>query len=155
MNNKIKNNKEIGFTLIEVLIVISIMSIFFISAVTIAIFSLQNLKSSENKILATRYAEELLEWIRGEKEADWNSLKTIRAGNGFFQDWCFNTEPVIDWPSEMGNCDEDDTKIRSIFTRVASLKYDTEKIIIKIKTSWLERNNVVEIPLNTIFSQYE
>ena len=76
--------KKKSFTLIEVLIFVTILSLFFVVASAVTITSLQNLKVQEHKILATRYAEELLEWLRGEKEVDWNKFINYR-GN-----YCFN-----------------------------------------------------------------
>ena len=38
---------------------------------TVTTFNLKNMKIQEHKILATRYAEEGVEWLKQEKEDDW------------------------------------------------------------------------------------
>jgi prepilin-type N-terminal cleavage/methylation domain len=58
-----------SFTLIEVLIFVTILSLFFVAAAAVTIVSLRNLKVQEHKILATRYAEELLELAKREKRS--------------------------------------------------------------------------------------
>ena len=85
-NIAIKTMKKsiIAFTLIEVLIFCSIVSTFFVSSAAITTFLLRSMKANEHKIIATRYAEELLEWVRAEKEKNWKSTIT---GN-------FNQSPV-------------------------------------------------------------
>ncbi|MFH1826958.1 MAG: type II secretion system protein [bacterium] len=146
-----KKKKNSGFTLIEVLVVLSILSVFLISAVTISIITVRNLINSQNKILATRYAEGLKEWLKGEKETDWDIFKDKAGGT-----WCFNVDPITIWPSE-SNC-EPDEKINVIFKREVNIQSDSidpNRIIIDIVVSWNQGNETVSIPINTIFEKYE
>ncbi|MDO8498060.1 MAG: type II secretion system protein, partial [bacterium] len=63
-----------AFSLIEVLVFTSILSIFFVAAATVTTVSLRNLKISERKIIATRYMEDVASWLRAQKESDWNTF---------------------------------------------------------------------------------
>ncbi|MEK6952488.1 MAG: type II secretion system protein [Nanoarchaeota archaeon] len=147
------NNKS-GFTLLEVLVVIGILSVFLLSAVTVSIVSVRNLKNSENKILASRYAEGLIEWLRGEKEADWDDLKTNRLGI-----WCFKDEPIIDWPSSQSPLGCQNQKINNLlFQRKASISVsdtDPNRLLVEVNISWNEGEEIITIPVNTLFEQYD
>ncbi|MEI6532937.1 MAG: prepilin-type N-terminal cleavage/methylation domain-containing protein [Candidatus Roizmanbacteria bacterium] len=65
-----KLNKN-GFSLIEVLVFITILSMFFVVAASVVTVSLKDMKINENKILATQYAEQLAEWLYAQKESNW------------------------------------------------------------------------------------
>ncbi|MEX1052549.1 MAG: type II secretion system protein, partial [Patescibacteria group bacterium] len=126
-----------GFTLLEVLVVLGILSVFLLAAITISIVSVRNLKSSENKLLGTRYAEGLMEWVRGEKDADWDVFITKQGL------WCFNEEEII-WPITTGNCAGQE-KIKQIFDREVTLTYDdlSERVVVNVKVFWNEGNEIV------------
>jgi prepilin-type N-terminal cleavage/methylation domain-containing protein len=153
---KTVNNKKTGFTLIEILVVISILGAFFIAAITIALISLRNLKSSENRILATRYAEELLEWIRSEKETDWKRL--TEPPDNTLKTYCFNGE-IQQWPVEStpNECKSDPNKIKNIFTRFGQIRYNStsKRVVTNVYVKWYEGDNEQTVGLNTIFEQYE
>jgi len=140
------NLKKSGFTLIEILIVVSILTVFFTAAISVAIINLQNLKSSENKILATRYGEELIEWLRGEKEADWEDF-IDKTGV-----WCFKNEPITQWPTN-NECGDDDKITNTVFTRQAEIKYNASSISVEINITWVEVKNNLNLSLNTNFKE--
>jgi len=138
-----------SFTLVEVLIFVTILSLFFVSAISITIVSLRNLKIQEHKILATRYAEELLEWLRGEKEADWNRFAT-RTGT-----YCFNSLPINSW-GNFGNCSS--YSLNNLYKRELILSsYGTPpyQINVAITVSWQELGQTYQVPINTVFTVWE
>jgi type II secretory pathway pseudopilin PulG len=144
--------KKKSFTLIEVLIFVTILSLFFVVASAVTITSLQNLKVQEHKILATRYAEELLEWLRGEKEVDWNKFINYR-GN-----YCFNSSPIpmSNWPAS-GNCPTASFlnnlyKREVILTPQGSPPY---QVNVSITVSWQELGQTYQVPINTVFTVWE
>ena len=63
-----------GFSLIEVMIFVSILGIVFIITIGYVINLLRTMKVNEHKVMATYYAEELREWLKSEKEADWDAF---------------------------------------------------------------------------------
>jgi prepilin-type N-terminal cleavage/methylation domain-containing protein len=140
-----KYKKESGFTLIEVLIVITILIVFFVAAMSVAVVNLKNLDSSRNKILGTRYAEELLEWLRGEKETSWEDF--IKDKDGI---WCFNSEPP-NWNRHRACAEQE--KINGFFTREANLTPGSNTVSVDIKVSWYEGANKIEVPLLTHFEE--
>ncbi len=142
-----------GFSLIEVLVFVTILSLFFVAASSVSIVSLRNLKSNENKILATRYAEELVDWLSGEKEDDWNIFynKSSNAGTVY----CFNNL-VITWPAS-GACAS--YGLSAFFKREATLKRgligSDPKIDVTVDVSWSEASQTLKVPIKTIFTRFE
>jgi len=142
-----KNKKS--FTLIEVLIFVSILSLFFVAAASVTIVSLRNLKVQEHKILATRYAEELLEWLRGEKEADWNDF--VNHSSPLGSTYCFN---LLNWSS--GECTN--YGLNNFYKRWATLTSQGSpppQVYISIIVEWRELGQIYQVPLNTVFTVWE
>jgi len=144
------NKKISAFTLIEVLIFTAILSMFFVAAAAVTVASLRNFKTQEYKILATRYAQELLDWLKGEKEADWNSF-SARSGA-----YCFNISPIINWPSQ-GNCST--YGLKNFFKRQVILTPQGSppfQVNVSISVEWQEAGgNLYQVPLKTVFTVWE
>src|SRR3989338_10182319 len=82
-----------GFTLVEILVFILLISVVFVAMTALTTYSIRSAKVSERTVLATHYAEELHEWLRGEKEVDWNAYiakSAIVPGSVY----CVNTIPA-------------------------------------------------------------
>ena len=134
--------------MMEVLIFVSILSLFFVTAAAITTASLRNLKVQEHKILATRYAEELLEWLRGEKEANWNTF------TNHTDTYCFNSSPITSWESP-GNCLG--YSLNNLYKREVTLTVQgtPSQVNVSITVEWQETGNTYKVPLNTIFTIWE
>jgi len=146
-----KKNKTQSFSLIEVLVFISILSIFFVAAASVTVVSLRNMKINEHKILATHYAEELLGWLRNEKETDWNTF--VQNSNNTY---CFHETPISDWGG-LGSCDVDD-KLAIIFKRELVLSHvggSPTQINVKITVSWSDTGIDYSVPLSTVLTVWE
>ncbi len=154
MTKKLKN--EQSFTLVEVLVFLTILSLFFITVSAITTYSLRNLKTQENKMIATNYAQQLLEWLRGQKEKDWNEFAKKSSTTGIT--YCFNNNLSLDsnFPTS-GRCNNYNLDLR--FKREATLTNLTNNPVAKIKlgitVKWQEGNNIFSVPLDTIFSIWE
>jgi len=155
-------NKK-SFTLIEVLIFVTILSLFFVVAAAVTIASLRNLKIQEHKILATRYAEELLEWLRGEKEENWggelyNISNPVDSFTEKVSQWgsdqtiCFNS---LDW----NNTSPCNYSLDQFFKRSASFTWNPGNYIYQVNVAilveWQELGQTYQIPINTVFTVWE
>lgn len=150
-----KQTKNTGFSLVEVLVFITILSIFFVAAAAITTASLRNMKINEHKILATRYGEELLEWLRGEKEADWNNFVNRSSING--TTYCFSNTPINNWPTTTGSCSSFNGLNPPIYKRELSLTTAPggNQVNVSINVSWQEMGNTYSVPINTVFTVWE
>ncbi len=151
----VKNNTKVGFSLVEVLIFVSVVALFFVIAATISSFSLRVSKSNENKILATRYAEELVEWLRGEKEADWEAFKGKAD-----KTYCFYKSPIGTWDNSktIGPCSGYELGNPPLFNRelqISTITSDPNQLNIVVTVSWQDGQNTFNVPLRTVFSRFE
>jgi type II secretory pathway pseudopilin PulG len=149
-----------GFTFLEVLVFTAIISFLFIGLTSTVISSLRRMQTTEHRLYATRYAEELLEWVRAQKETGWESFVadyTSETGTLY----CFNGDidfynPV--WPpAGLGTCDYDGigSKDPRIFKRYLILTAPTEdlrQVNVQIVVEWRDGNQFYSVPLNTIFT---
>ena len=140
-----------AFSLVEVLVFVTVVGLSFTTAALISSFSLKVAKTNEAKILATRYAEELAEWLRGEKEADWEIFK------GKVGDWCFNASPISNangWQSS-GSCGSYVLGQKYKRDLTISQTSDPNQLDISVVVSWQEGSNSLSVPVHTVFSRFE
>jgi len=150
---KKKINFLSSFSLIEVLIFITILSIFFVAAASVTIGVLRDIKINEHKILATRYASELTEWLSGEKEKGWDEF----TSENHFSDGesvCFD-----DLSSNLG-WDKSCNLIGSIFTRRAVFdkkpaSYPFNEVDVNVFVTWDELGKTKSVELVKIFKPWE
>ena len=136
-----------AFSLVEVLVFVAVIAIFFIvaSAVTVAI--LRNMKINEHKIIATRYAEEAIEWLKNEKETDWKTFTTNAAICASNQ--CFYN---LDWSGRCISCN----KIDEIYSRTVDFQPVSSSVInVTVKVSWSEIGNTYTVPIQSTFSFFD
>lgn len=142
-------NRKSAFTLIEVLIFVSIFTTLFVSIASSTTQFLRNSKTSETKILATRYTEELIEWLKGEKEEDWATFVNIRSSLTGVT-WCFNQG--TSWVTSE-SCT--DYSLVNTFKREAKLTtFDDTKtqVNVEVKVVWEEAGKQREVKVNTVFT---
>lgn len=144
-----------GFSLIEVLVFITILSLIFISAAILGTVSIRNSKSTENKIIASRYGEELLDWLRSQKEIDWLAF-TARISPS--KTYCFADESFARWP-DVGSCGSNQVITNSIFRREATLTYNNdpqgERVNVEIHLTWSEGGNNYDVTTKGVFTLFE
>ncbi len=140
-----------SFSLIEVLVFVTIISIFFVMAVAATTVAVRNMKYNEHKIIASHYARQLEEWLRAEKEIDWNSF------TGNIGTHCFN-DIIISWPGT-SPCPPPALNglTPPIFDRELILSWDVNPIQVtaSITVSWNDLGRNYSITENTVFDVLE
>ncbi len=147
-----------GFSLIEVLVFVGILSMFFVVAASVTVTSLRNMKISEHKLIATHYARELEDWLRNEKENDFATF----AGNYASETgktWCFAISPIAAWDLVDGSCGSTEL-ISGLFKREVILRsYSSAGVVTSVSVdmtvSWLETGISYSVPVSTLFTIYE
>lgn len=144
-----KNNS--GFSLIEVLLFTVLFSLVFLGITSAMVSSLRNTKASQRRILATYYASELKDWLKGQKEVSFSNFP--KSGTQ-----CFNTSPIVGW-GVTGNCGSSfilgqGTDI--VFKRYVTFTDGTStQVNVTILVEWNEGNVVNSVPLSTRFTSWE
>lgn len=121
---KILNNKQLsasGFTIIEVLAAVMILSIGLVGGLTAITSNLKNISSSANKAFAAGLVEDGMERIRNKRDTNWLKGKTldtnwdtdidgVTAGQKFIKIFCGNGD-VADIsdpdPADIDDCIDD------------------------------------------------
>ena len=168
-------NKQNSFTLIEVLIFVTILSVFFILAMSAVTVSLRTLTFNEHKIKANHYSRQLEDWLRAQREINWGGnlcgTCTLDSLTNFTEHvtsdcydpesvcsakiFCFNDETITtDWPAE-GSCP--DFGLKAFYKREVEFSSDPESGYISqvsavIRTSWQEIGQLKSVVTNTVFS---
>ncbi len=144
-----------GMTLLEVLIFVSILTLIFL---TIAFATTQSIKRTlynQQKIIATHYAEEVHEWMRGEKESDW-AIFASRADTTYCMNESVTTCHAAGscW-SENTACAADDYALGSKYKRSSTLTTNGSLIDVTTTIEWKDGVNTYSLPLETTFSRWE
>jgi prepilin-type N-terminal cleavage/methylation domain-containing protein len=137
-----------GFSLIEVIIFITILALFFVVAAAVTSTTIRNMKINEHKTIATHYADELTEWLRYQKESDWTSFVALSGERCFGSDLA--TNPIGITPCTTNN-------ISPLYTRSAIFTpSENTTTQVEVKVAWTESGNVpYVITQNTLFTLYE
>lgn len=146
-----------SFSLIEVLIFVSILSVFIITAITATTASLRNMTINQHKLLAVRYSNELDNWLRSQKEVDWNVFIAKSSLSG--TTYCFNTSPITAWGVGSGDSSYDcnfNGLSPNFYKREVTLSNSTSATVnISIIVSWNELGIGYSESSNTIFTLLE
>lgn len=154
-----------GFSFIEILVFVTIISFLFIALTATVTSSLRRMQVAEHRLYALHYAEELLEWIRAEKETNWATFVS-RDTTGSGTVYCFNgalnfLTPA--WPVENVQCTNytgvagGPQTVSRIFKRYAVITQEnvpTTQINVQIVVEWQDGNQFYSVPLNSVLTQY-
>ena len=142
-----------GFTLVEVLVFVTILSGVFVTTLAIATQALRVSKTAEHRTLATHYADELAEWLLAESEQDWDDFLATRAPTSTTT-YCFNQAPVSAWPST-GACTAYTLntiyKRDVVFTK-SSIGSGQFQVEADITVTWTEGPNTYTAPISILMN---
>lgn len=145
-----------GFSLVEIIVFVAVFSIALVSLVASVAYASILLADARNKLIATRYSEELAEWLKFQRE--YNGYSTILDKLTVNPvTYCFNEADFSDWPVSSGDCGSD-FSLGNIYQRSLTLTNpvgNPNRIDTVITTSWsfLQFNKNVTISLR--FNNYE
>ena len=147
-----------SFSLIEVLVFVSIVALFFVAAAAVSVATLRNMIINEHKIVATRYAEELSEWLRSEKEADWNLFYTnVSASACGLTNRCFTSVAGSEDQVWLNSCNPCGL-IDNLYSRTVDFSTNPgppPRVDTTVNVSWQELGNTYTVPIKTGFSLFE
>ncbi|MCX7956066.1 MAG: type II secretion system GspH family protein [Patescibacteria group bacterium] len=132
-----------SFSLIEILVFISILSVFFIAVLSVSVFFLRNFKTQQYKILATHLLEEAIEWIRFEKDFDWYYFSQKSSLSG--KTYCLNE---LNWNNQFPCGENYSLGIPNIFKReviLRNLDSSATKIEVIINVFWFDLNSTNKV----------
>jgi len=127
----LKNKKYLlkGQSMFEVVVAIFIMALIIVGVIILSTNSISNSSFSKNKTLAGRYAQEAIEWLRSQRDAD----MTIFTGRVSAVPYCLTDISLANPWSNIGTCTSTEVIPETSFRREASLS-----------TSQISLKNVIE-----------
>lgn len=153
-----------GQTLFELVIAIGVALLILTGIVHIVTTSIRNSTFAKNQSEATRYAQEMLEWLRKERDSGWDELleNAQLSPNEFgyaVQTFCFEQES-LSWPDPPLACniqsDNDKMAADSRFWREVVIEWtgdldDPEEDIIhaRVKLTWRDSAGVHDSTIAT------
>jgi len=104
-----------GLSLLEVVFTVGIVALIVTGVVSLSTLGVRNAVFSRNNSLATRYTQEALEWLRGERDAGWGSFIGNIESDPTNNTFCIDSSPPSAWNN--GACASTETIPSTIFLR--------------------------------------
>jgi type II secretory pathway pseudopilin PulG len=113
--------KQKGQSLFELVFALGIISLVLVAVVSLTTKSLSNSTFSKNNSLAARYNQQAMEWVRGQRDTDWDIfIGTItQTGSVNSSVWCINNLTF----DHLGNCGTNEYITSTLFKREMSFNY--------------------------------
>lgn len=144
-------NKRKGFSLVEVLIFVSVFSIALVALVGSVSYSSLLLNDARYKLLATRYSEELAEWLKFQREFNKYLFIEGKSSSDPGTKYCFNSSE-ISWP-DSGSCSQ--FSLAGFFKREVLLVDQIGQIKVTITTSYRFLNGTKPVVIEMSFNEYD
>ena len=149
-----KNRSESGQSLLEVVVGIAIATIVLAALLSAITFSLANAQFARNKALATKYAQESIEWLRDKRAGNWYSLSSKGPPSG--PTYCVNTYPANLGALNAGVCAGTINDDFDIFRRTIKLTgNNVDRVEVESVVSWDQGSRSSEVKLNTTLTLWQ
>lgn len=141
----IKSSK--GQSILEVVFATAVMVLIMVGIVSLASNSISDAIFSRNQTLATKYAQEAMEWVRGRRDENWDDFY-LRATSGTF---CINT---LSWGTP-GRCGSDTYINETNLTREMTLRLvDESEVEVEVTVFWTNSKGTHEVKSITRFTDW-
>ncbi|OGM13703.1 hypothetical protein A3A76_02585 [Candidatus Woesebacteria bacterium RIFCSPLOWO2_01_FULL_39_23] len=126
-----------GQSMVEVVFAIGIAAIILTTVVSVSVSSVRNSTFSKLNSQANRYAQDLSEWLRRQRDLDWATFKAKANTTGIT--YCFKTPNPTAWPAS-GVCGSSDFMTGTKFIRQAKLSLpSTDPLVLsEVTVSWTD-----------------
>lgn len=155
---RVKKANKKGFSLLEVIVATSLLSIILVASVSFTTSLIKNMEYNKTKLYATRHLDDLKEFVDGERLSDWSSFatKASQSGNKF----CFNQliSDKTQMPSSSA-CIKFEGVIESvgpkIFKREVTLSGNINKVTATFAVSWQQGGRTYTEDAVTVYTQWQ
>lgn len=131
---------EKGQSLFEVVLSLAVITLIIVTLIVLASNSIRNANFSRNKTLATRKVQEAQEWLRGQRDEDFDAFATRALTNQY----CL---PTLSWTgATIGSCGSDDYISGTILRREVFFNtVSADNIEVQIVVYWEDAQGVHEV----------
>jgi Tfp pilus assembly protein PilV len=132
---------QLGQTLIEVLTALAVVLLVIVALIRATTTSMKSSDFSKSQVLATRYGQEAIEWIRAERDKSWSNLST------HLSTYCLTS---LSWST--GTCPY---SLGGKFKREATLRdVGGNRIEVKVIVSWQDSSGEHKSELTTYLTNW-
>jgi len=148
-----------AFSLIEVIIFVSILSILFVGAAGVTSFMYKQNQLQVIQLIATHQSEELYQWLRGERTGDWDTFVSHLSNGNTAQNtvFCFS-DADSDWSGIVATVSSCPYSLDSRYRRSATFHVDSltapTQVNVVISTDWNEAGHVRSKIFTSTFTQW-
>ncbi len=150
-NSKFKIQNSSGQSLFETVLAIAIVVMILTALAALATTAVRNAAFSKNKTLSTRLAQEATEWLRGERDKDWDFFTT----KAMVPKWCLAS---LSWTeAKIGSCGEGDIVGNTVFKREVIFVpdiLDPDTIEARVEVSWSDSQGSHQTRASTYFTNW-
>jgi len=140
------NKKNSGQSLVELIVAVSISALILVALLSGVTTALHSAQLAKKKTQAMGKTQEVVEWLRGEKEKSWAEFATNNNGQ-----YCFNDLTFV-----LGECNADSDgfkrQLELIFTDEDGDGID-DKAKIKVTTFWTDNHGEHKESLTTYLTK--
>lgn len=139
-----------GQSLFEVVFAVGMSALIITAVVILATNALSNSTFSKNKAIAGRLTQEAVEWLRSQRDENWDDFYTRTLTTI----WCL---PHVDWSTaKIGTCGTSDTVVsNSNFRREINFtEIDASNIETKVRVYWQDGRGLHEVSTITNFTDW-
>ena len=148
--------RQKGQSLFEIVLALAIATIIIVALVTLASSAVRSSTFSKNKTLATRYSQEATEWLRGERDTDFDAF-FVRAATPLY---CVKS---LSWAeATVGTCTNGQEITGTIYKREVGFVRSTvlvgglpkNVVEAEIKVYWQDAQGIHEVKSVTNFTDW-
>jgi len=131
-----------GQSLVEVVVALAVAGLVILAIIAGVTVAIRNATFAKNQTLATKFAQEGMEWLRSQQDKDWAAF-AVRAGQTF----CLNN---LTWST--GSCP---FALGGIFKRQAVLSGSEPRLEVRVTVSWQDTAGTHQSELTSYFSKWQ
>lgn len=137
-----------GSSMFEVVLALGVMTIIVVGVIILTLFSVRNASFARDKNLASKYAQEAIEWLRGQRDQNISNFLIIAQS----PEYCLDQLSF----NNVGSCDQTEfiqgTKFVRSLTFEKSLSMGKNIVNAKIIVSWEDSQGYHEARSTTDFT---
>lgn len=151
MKKKRDTNNIKGQSLFEVVLALGVITAISVGIVSLTVNAIRNASFSKNKTLAGRYAQEATEWLRSQRDTDFD----VFQDNILVSPRCF---PSLVWTGRVGSCGATDNISGTPLFRIIEFSSTTisGKTVIEasVKVYWDDSQGYHEVKSTTSYTDW-
>lgn len=152
------NKQEAGQSIIEVILATVVVALVLVAVLSTIVASLRNSRLSLEQTRATKYGEEVLEWVRQERSVvGWSNLLSTVGGVGSEVDYCLTSLPSswTELEDYRGNCQPTDLITDTPYQRQMTLRRtSSDELEVLVRLTWPGKAGSITTELKTILARW-